>query len=159
MNMPPPPPPDMPQAVLESGKTLAQYVGLSPHTTRLIYAQAVGHLEAGRLREAALGAFQLVSLDPRTEDHWALYGNVLMKQGLFADAVTAWEMAMACTPRFATAVTIARTAMAIGQLDHAAEALLMARGQRRAPAQEAEFDALIEAWYSARDQHRLQPET
>lgn len=141
---------DLPQAVLSSGKTLASYTGLSPNALKVIYATAVGHLEAERLKEAAMGAFQLVSLDPRCEDYWALYGNIFMKLGCFAEAVTAWEMAMVCAPRFATAATIARTAIAIGKLDNAAEALLMARSLRRTPSQEADFDALIEAWYAAR---------
>jgi len=140
----------LPQTLIAGGQNLAAHVGLSPNALKVVYATAVGHLEAGRLEAAAAGAFQLVSLDPRSEDHWALYGNALMKLGRFAEAVTAWEMAMACVPRFATAVTVARTAIAIGKLDNAAEALLMARSLRRTPAHEAELDALIEAWYAAR---------
>lgn len=139
-----------PEAMSASGQTLVEQAGLSPNTLKVIYAAAIGHLEAGRLEQAAAGAFQLVSLDPRSEDHWALYGNTLMKLGRFAEAVTAWEMAMACVPRFATAATVARTAIAIGKLDSAAEALLMARSLRRTPAHELEFDALVEAWYAAR---------
>lgn len=141
---------DVLQEILASGKTLAEHAGFSSNAIQLIYATAVGHLESGRLEQAAAGAFQLVSLDPRTEDHWALYGNVLMKQGCFAQAVTAWEMAMACAPRFTTAVTIARTAIAMGLFENAAEALLMARRYKSTPAQEVEYDALVEAWYSAR---------
>lgn len=142
---------DVSQAVLTSGQTLAEHAGISSNALKLIYANAVGHLEAGQLQEAAMGAFQLVSLDPRTEDHWALYGNIFMKLGFFAQAVTAWEMAMVCAPRFATAATIARTAIAIGKFENAAEALLMAKRYKRTPAQELEFDALVDAWYSARD--------
>ena len=136
-------------ALAASGQSLAEASGLSINALKVIYATAVGHLEAGRLESAAAGAFQLVSLDPRSEDHWALYGNTLMKLGRFAEAVTAWEMAMACTPRFATAIIIARTAVAIGKLDNAAEALLMARGLCRTPAHQVEFDTLVDAWYAA----------
>lgn len=143
-------PNDLAQAVLASGQTLAAHTGLSPNALKVIYATAVGHLEAERLEQAAAGAFQLVTLDPKSEDHWALYGNTLMKLGRFAEAVTAWEMAMVCAPRFTTAATIARTAIAIGKLDNASEALLMARSLHRTDAQAAEFDALIEAWYAAR---------
>jgi tetratricopeptide (TPR) repeat protein len=143
-------PNDLAQAVLASGQTLAAHTGLSPNALKVIYATAVGHLEAERLEQAAAGAFQLVTLDPKSEDHWALYGNTLMKLGRFAEAVTAWEMAMVCAPRFTTAATIARTAIAIGKLDNASEALLMARSLHRTEAQAAEFDALIEAWYAAR---------
>ncbi len=141
---------DMLQAVLTSGQTLAEHSGISSNALKVIYAKAIGDLESGQLQQAAVGAFQLVSLDPRTEDHWALYGNIFMKLGCFSEAVTAWEMAMVCAPRFATAATIARTAIAIGKLDNAAEALLMARRYKTTAAQEIEFDALVEAWYSAR---------
>lgn len=141
---------DLSQAVLASDKTLAEYVGISPNALKVIYANAVGHLESGHLEQAAVEAFQLVSLDPRCEDYWALYGNIFMKLGCFAQALTAWEMAMVCAPRFSTAATIARTAIAIEKFDNAAEALLMARRYRSTPAQELEFDALVDAWYAAR---------
>lgn len=136
-------------AVIASGKTLAEHAGLSRHATKVLYATAVGHFEASRFSEAGAVLFQLVALDPKSEDAWALYGNALMRLGRFQTAVTAWEMAMACTPRFSTAALIARTAIAIGALDRAAEALLMARRTKKSPAQDKEFDELVEAWYGA----------
>lgn len=136
-------------AVAASGKTLAEHAGLSRNTIKVLYATAVGHFEASRFSEAAAVLFQLVALDPKSEDAWALYGNVLMRLGRFQAAVTSWEMAMACTPRFSTAALIARTAIAIGSLDRAAEALLMARRYKKSPVQEREFDELVEAWYGA----------
>lgn len=136
--------------LLDNGKSLADYAGLSKDALRVLYANAVGHYEAGRLEDAAAGLFHLVALDPHSEDYWALYGNTLMKLGDFANAVSAWEMALACAPRYATAAMIARTAIAIGQLDRAAEALVVARKYKQTTAQEAEFDALIESWYAAR---------
>jgi len=143
-------PPLQVQSVLESQKSLANYAGLSRHGLQVMYAQAVGDFEAGRYQEAAAHLFRLVALDTRREDYWALYGNTLMKMGQFEHAVTAWEMAMACTPRFRTAATIVRTALAVGLLDRAAEALLLARPHRRTPDQEREYDALVDAWYAAR---------
>ena len=141
---------DVVQKLRESGQTLAEHAGLSRDATRVLYANAVGHYEAGRLRDACKTLFQLVALDPHAEDHWALYGNALMKMGQFAEAVTAWEMAMVCTPRYGTAATIARTAIAIGQFERAAEALVMARKLAGTDEQRREFDALVDAWHASR---------
>lgn len=145
------PAPTLFESVAASGKSLAEQSGLSEQSIRVLYATAVGHFEAGRLQQAQVVLMQLLALAPKVEDHWALLGNTLMRLGQFAEAVTAWEMAMACQPRYATAVRIARTAIAIGRLDAAAEALLMARKYAQSPAQQEEFDALIEAWYAARN--------
>lgn len=141
---------DLVRELQEKGISLAQYTGLSRDALRVLYANAVGHYEAGRLEDAAVGLFKLVALDPRSEDYWALYGNTLMKMGEFANAVTAWEMALSCAPRFATAALIARTAIAIGDLGRAAEALVVARKHLQTAEQTREFDALIDSWHAAR---------
>ncbi|NBW47566.1 MAG: hypothetical protein EBR46_05445, partial [Betaproteobacteria bacterium] len=134
----------------QRNQTLAQNAGLSRHGLQVLYVQAVADYEAGRFQQAAVQLFRLVALDTKREDYWALYGNTLMKMGQFEHAVTAWEMAMACTPRFRTAALIVRTALAMGMLDRSAEALLLARPHRRTPEQEREYDALVDAWYAAK---------
>lgn len=137
-------------SAVDSEKSVADMVGLSEQALRVLYAQAVGHYEAARYAQAQVTLMQLVALAPKKEDPWALLGNTLLKLGHFSEAVTAWEMAMACQPRFATGAMIARTAIAIGRLDAASEALLMARRCIQTPLQQQEFDALIELWYAAR---------
>lgn len=147
-----PPAPESGQATApdQRNQTLAEYAGLSRNALQVLYVQAVADYEAGRFQEAAVHLFRLVAMDTKREDYWALYGNTLMKLGQFEHAVTAWEMAMACTPRFRTAALIVRTALAMGMLDRAAEALLLARPHRRTPEQEREYDALVDAWYAAK---------
>lgn len=135
-------------SALENGHSLAEHAGFSRATLKALYATATGHFEAGRAEDALKALFQLVALEPRKEDHWALLGNTFALSGQFKAAVGAWQMAMTVEPRYATAAMIARTAIALKDKESAAEALLMAGKLKLTEAHQSEFDALIEAWYA-----------
>jgi Flp pilus assembly protein TadD len=131
---------------IQEGRSLAQAAGLSRDLLRVLYASAVGLYESGQHEEALMQLHQLTSLDARNPDPWALTGNCFLKMGRFAEAVTAWRVAMAAAPTFATAATIVRTAVAIKDPEASAEALMVARRQRTTPNQFADYEALLDLW-------------
>ena len=130
------------------GQTLAQHAGLSNDTLRVLYAKAVGLYEAGQYNEALPLAYQLVGLDSNHADYWALTGNVLYGLGHFKEAVGFWMTTLALQPRYSTAATVVRTAVALKDKEAAAEALLIASKLKQTPEQTREFDALVDSWYA-----------
>ena len=130
------------------GQTLAQHAGLSNDTLRVLYAKAVGLYEAGHFDEALPLAYQLVGLDSNHADYWGLTGNVLYGLGHFKEAVGFWMSNLALQPRYATAATVVRTAVALKDRESAAEALLIASKLKQTPEQTREFDALVDSWYA-----------
>ena len=133
------------QAIAQ-GTSLQEAAGLSKDFIRLLYAMAVGHYESGRYVEALGSLEQLTLLDGRNPDNWALLGNCMMRLGRFAEAVTAWRVAMSASPNFNTAATVVRTAIAIKDLEASAEALMVARRYRSTTAQQTEYLALVDSW-------------
>lgn len=100
------------KAVL-AGKSLAGHLGLSDQMAHALYAEAVGHHEAGRHAQALECLRQVVGLDAHSADAWALMGNTLMREGQFAQALEAWCLALHLNPSFAAAQQVARTALAL----------------------------------------------
>jgi predicted Zn-dependent protease len=133
---------------LGQGQTLAQHAQLSNDTLQVLYAKAVGFVETGQFDEALPLAYQLVGLDSNHADYWALTGNVLYGLGHFKEAIGFWMTNLSLQPRYATAATIVRTAVALKDKESAAEALLIASKLKQTPEQIREFDALIDSWYA-----------
>jgi Flp pilus assembly protein TadD len=133
------------EAMLE-GKTLRERAGLSRDLIRVLYASAVTHYESGQHEDALVTLSQIMALEPRNADIWALMGNCMLKLGRFGDAVLAWRVAMTVAPSFATAATIVRTAVAIKDAEASAEALMVARRQRTTPKQFTDYEALLDLW-------------
>jgi predicted Zn-dependent protease len=133
---------------LEKGQTLAQHARLSSDTLRVLYAKAVGFYEAGQLNDALPLAYQLVGLDSNHADYWGLTGNVLFGLGHFKEAIGFWMTNLSLQPRYATAATVVRTAVALKDRETAAEALLIASKLKHTPEQTREFDALVDSWYA-----------
>jgi tetratricopeptide (TPR) repeat protein len=130
------------------GQTLAQHAKFSNDTLRVLYAKAVGFYEAGKLDEALPLAYQLVGLDTNHADYWALTGNVLYGLGHFKEAMGFWMVNLSLQPRYATAATVVRTAIALKDKEAAAEALLIASKLKNTSEQIREFDALVDSWYA-----------
>jgi Flp pilus assembly protein TadD len=131
---------------IEQGQNLHEVAGLSRDFIRLLYATAVGQYESGQYLEALNSLHQLTVLDARNADNWALLGNCLLRMGMFAEAVTAWRIAMSAAPTFATAATVTRTAVALKDAEASAEALIVARLHRKTPEQFAEYETLLDSW-------------
>lgn len=128
------------------GQSLRERAGLSRDLIRVLYASAVTCYESGQHEEALGTLQQLMVLESRNADVWALIGNCMMRLGRFPDAVTAWRMVLAIEPNFATAATVVRTAVAIKDAEASAEALMVARRQRTTPSQFTDYENLLEAW-------------
>lgn len=133
------------QAMVQ-GQSLRERAGLSRDLIRVLYASAVTRYESGQHEEALVTLHQIMALEPRNPDIWALSGNCMMRLGRFTDAVTAWRMVLAIDPNFATAATIVRTAVAIKDAEASAEALIVARRQRTTPTQFSDYDTLLDLW-------------
>jgi tetratricopeptide (TPR) repeat protein len=144
--MPQPVPFDLDAArrAMTAGQSLAEHAGLSRDLLRLLYASAVGHYEARRHDEAIQALVQLVLLDLRHADAWALLGNCHQREGRFAEALQAWQSAMTLRADPALATLVARTALALKDRESAAEALLALRQHVATQTQADEFNALAE---------------
>lgn len=133
-------------AALQEGRSLAELAGISKDLIRVLYASAVGLYESAQYEHALEQLHALTVVDTRNPDPWALTGNCMLRLGRFADAVTAWRIALAASPSFATAYTIVKTAVAIKDAESSAEALIVARRHRISPAQFAEYEGLVALW-------------
>lgn len=112
------------RAAVLGGKSLAEHIGLSPHIVRLLYVTALGHYEAGRHEQAVDDLQKLLALDARHADGWALMGNSLLRVGKFVEALDAWTLALYLKPSFGSAHQVARTALALKNLETACIAVV-----------------------------------
>lgn len=132
------------------GASLAQHLGLSSDGLRLLYVSAIGHHEAGRHAQAIGDLMQIVMLDARNADAWALMGNCLMREGRFADALQAWSLALHLKPSFGSAHQVARTALALKSAPEAAIGLTAMRKHGSTPDQLAACQEVLEALQALR---------
>jgi predicted Zn-dependent protease len=112
--------------LFSQGKTIAQALGAPKETLDTLYAVAVGDYEAKRYEDAVVGLQNLIGLDQNNPSYWALVGNALRAIGRYQEALYAWNICMSLDPKFATAMTIARVAVALKDKTWAVEGLMMA---------------------------------
>lgn len=112
--------------LFSQGKTIAQALSMPKEALDTLYAVAVGDYEAKRYEDAVVGLQNLIGLDHHNPSYWALVGNSLRAIGKYHEAIYAWNICMSLDPKFATAMTIARVAIALKDKTWAVEGLMMA---------------------------------
>jgi len=89
---------------------------------------------SGRLKEAQAAFEQLSRSYPRNVEIWFRYGNTLMKEGIYDDAASAYQNAVALDPghgRAALNLAIVRLAQAQRELDSARSRLPAGTAERQ----------------------------
>ena len=108
-------------ALAKKGKTLASHLGLPQDATKAIKMAAQSALYKKQYQLAEKLANQLLVLDQKDSENWALLGNILKEAGLYRQAIQAWYAAFTINEDCRTALAMAQLAYALGELDIAEE--------------------------------------